>query len=143
LDRQSSYVSISIAIPLFGFINVIDLLLIFILFYNFATLYHVISLSSLIYLEVAGMTLSAAHSIVAARIRLAKVLLDNANDNIPRKHQLSQSDMAELGNSNWEMVNASLKSLQQEGAIRLDRHRIIINKKLLREAAESSDNKIL
>ena len=84
------------------------------------------------------MTLSSAYSLVAARKRLAKVLLDNANENMPQKHQLSQSDMAELGNANWEMVHASLKSLQKEGAIRLDRNRIIINKKLLREAAKDS-----
>ncbi|MGP8081145.1 MAG: helix-turn-helix domain-containing protein [Dehalococcoidales bacterium] len=89
------------------------------------------------------MTLSADYSLFESTIRLAKVLLENTKDDMPQKHQLSQSDMALLGNMSREMVNISLHSLQKQGAIRLDRDRIIINKKLLREAVESSKSKIL
>ena len=89
------------------------------------------------------MTLSADYSLFESTIRLAKVLLDNAEDDMPQKHQLSQSDMALLGGMSREMVNTSMRSLQKQGAIRLDRHRIIINKKLLREAVESSNSKLL
>jgi len=36
----------------------------------------------------------------------------------------------------WETVRLSLRSLQEEGAIRLDRHRIFIRRDLLRKVAE-------
>jgi Crp-like helix-turn-helix domain len=82
------------------------------------------------------MTLSADCPPVDARIRLARVLLDNAAEPAPQKHQLTQSDMAKLGDMGWQMVNASLRSLQKDGVIKLERHRIIINRKMLRETVE-------
>ena len=87
------------------------------------------------------MTLSANCSLLDARIRLARVLLDNATERVPQKHQLAQNDMAKLGDMGWEMVHSSLRSLQKEGAIKLERHRIIINKKLLQETVEASTRK--
>ena len=87
------------------------------------------------------MTLSANCSLLDARIRLARVLLDNATEPVPQKHQLAQNDMAKLGDMGWEMVHSSLRSLQKEGAIKLERHRIIINKKLLQETVEASTRK--
>jgi hypothetical protein len=77
------------------------------------------------------MTLLAECSPLEARTRLARVLLDNA----PQIHQLTQSDMAKLGGMDWETVKVSLQSLQTDGAIRLERNRLIIRKKLLQTAA--------
>jgi DNA-binding MarR family transcriptional regulator len=77
------------------------------------------------------MTLLAECSPLEARTRLARVLLDNA----AQLHQITQSDMAELGKMDWETVKASLRSLQANGAIRLERNRLIIHKKLLQTAA--------
>jgi hypothetical protein len=87
------------------------------------------------------MTLSANYSPFEARIRLARVLLDNAAEPVPQKHQLAQNDMAKLADMGWEMVHSSLRSLQKEGAIKLERHRIIINKKLLQDTVEASAGK--
>ena len=87
------------------------------------------------------MTLSADYSQVEARMKLARVLLDNAAGSLSQKHQLAQSDMAKLGDMAWDTVNASLRSLQKEGAIKLERHRIIINRKMLMETVEASTPK--
>ena len=87
------------------------------------------------------MTLSANYSPFEARIRLARVLLDNAAEPVPQKHQLAQNDMAKLADMGWETVHSSLRSLQKEGAIKLERPRIIINKKLLQETVEASTRK--
>jgi Crp-like helix-turn-helix domain len=111
------------------------------LFYNFATLYPVIFAHSKIW-EALYMTLSANYPPADARIRLARVLLDNATEPIPQKHQLAQSDMAKLGDMGWETVNASLRSLQKDGVIKLERHRIIINRKMLKETVEASTPKM-
>ncbi len=88
------------------------------------------------------MTLSADYSPVDARMKLAKVLLDNAAGPLPQRHQLAQSDMAKLGDMGWAAVNASLRSLQQEGIIKLERHRIVINRKMLQQTVESSTPKL-
>ena len=48
---------------------------------------------------------------------------------------MAQQDIAILADTNWEMVHASLKSLQNEGAIKVERHRIIINRDLLQKVA--------
>jgi Crp-like helix-turn-helix domain len=88
------------------------------------------------------MTLSADCPPVDARIRLARVLLDNAAQAVPQKHQLTQRDMAKLGGMRWETVNASLRSLQKDGVIKLERHRIIINRKMLLQTAEAPTPKI-
>ncbi len=77
------------------------------------------------------MTLLAECSPLEARSCLARVLLDNT----PQIHQLTQSDMAKLGGMDWETVKASLSSLQADGAIKLERNRLIIRKKLLQTVA--------
>jgi len=48
---------------------------------------------------------------------------------------LSQREMAELLGTTWELVNESLRSLHEEGAIRIERHRIIIKEKSLQKIA--------
>jgi DNA-binding MarR family transcriptional regulator len=66
---------------------------------------------------------------------VAKVLLEYAADSTTERRQLTQRDIAALVGTDWETVHASLKSLQEEGKIRIERHRITINKELLQKAA--------
>ncbi len=69
--------------------------------------------------------------------RVAKILLEYASDGTEPKSRLTQQEMAALAGTAREMVGRSLRSLEDEGAIRLDHHRIVItNKEALREMAE-------
>jgi hypothetical protein len=65
------------------------------------------------------------------RKSVAKILLEYAQDGTPGRGRLAQRDIAELAGTDWETVHASLMYLQQEKAIRIEGHRIIINKELL------------
>jgi CRP-like cAMP-binding protein len=71
--------------------------------------------------------------------RVAKILLESSGDGAgpgpgPR---LTQQEMAAMAGTAREMIGRSLKSLEDEGAIRLDRHRIVItDKEALRVVAE-------
>ena len=78
-----------------------------------------------------------AHDRLFSQVRgmVAKVLLEYAGDSTTKRRQLTQRDIAVLVCTDWETVHTSLKSLQEEGAIRLERHRIIINKELLQKVA--------
>ncbi len=68
--------------------------------------------------------------------RVAKILLEYAPDGAGQKGRLTQQDMAAMAGTAREMVGRSLKTLEAEGTIRLERHRIIIaDPKALREAA--------
>ncbi|MBE0479657.1 MAG: Crp/Fnr family transcriptional regulator [Dehalococcoidia bacterium] len=58
--------------------------------------------------------------------RVAKILLEQTTDGSEAKPRLTQQDMASLAGTAREMVGRSLKSLEEEGAIRMERHRIII-----------------
>jgi DNA-binding MarR family transcriptional regulator len=73
------------------------------------------------------------YSLVHAKGMVAKVLLEHTGNTTGRR-QLAQRDIATLTGTDWETVHKSLKSLQDEGAIRIERHRIFINKDLLRQA---------
>jgi DNA-binding Lrp family transcriptional regulator len=66
---------------------------------------------------------------------VARVLLEYAGDNKTKRRQLTQRDIAILIGTDWKTVHASLKSLHEEGVIRLERLRIILNKDLLQKAA--------
>ncbi|MBI2869791.1 MAG: Crp/Fnr family transcriptional regulator [Chloroflexi bacterium] len=67
--------------------------------------------------------------------RVARILLEQA-DGLNRNPRLTQQEMAAMAGTAREMVGRSLKALEEEGAIKLDRHLIIIkNKKELREIA--------
>jgi CRP/FNR family transcriptional regulator len=71
--------------------------------------------------------------------RVAKILLEHAGDGIsgPRP-RLTQQEMAAMAGTAREVIGRSLKALEEEGAIRLDRQRIIItNKQALKEVMES------
>lgn len=81
-----------------------------------------------------------SHRITLAESRdilqqVARVLLQHAGTNTTRRLGLSQREMATMLGISWDMVNSSLKSLQVEGAIRIERHRIVINKKALEQIA--------
>jgi len=68
--------------------------------------------------------------------RVAKVLLEYAGDGTGDKPRLTQQEMAAMIGTAREMVGRSLKTLEEEGTIRMERHRIIItDKEALREMA--------
>ena len=66
---------------------------------------------------------------------VARVLLEHAGDSTSVQRQLTQRDIAVLVGTDWETVHMSLKSLHDEGAIRIERHRLIVKKGLLQKAA--------
>ena len=69
--------------------------------------------------------------------RIAKILLEQAGDGTGPRPRLTQQEMAAMAGTVREVVGRSLKSLEEEGVIRLDRHRIvIINKEALKEMTE-------
>ena len=68
--------------------------------------------------------------------RVAKILLEYAGDGAGEKPRLTQQEMAAMIGTAREMVGRSLKTLEDEGKIRLDHHRIVItNQEALRETA--------
>ena len=68
--------------------------------------------------------------------RVAKMLLDYAGEKTGDRPRLTQQEMAAMIGTAREMVGRSLKSLEGDGAIRIERGRIIItNLKALRETA--------
>jgi CRP-like cAMP-binding protein len=71
--------------------------------------------------------------------RVAKILLDHAGDGSSQGLKLTQQDMAALAGTAREVVGRSLKSLEEEGIIRLERHRLVIaNKEALKNKAEAA-----
>jgi len=58
--------------------------------------------------------------------RVAKILLEHAGDGTGPRPRLSQQEMAAMAGTAREVVGRSLKSLEEAGTIRLDRHRIVI-----------------
>jgi CRP-like cAMP-binding protein len=68
--------------------------------------------------------------------RVAKVLLEHTGDGTGENPRLTQQEMAAMIGTAREMVGRSLKTLENEGAIRMERNRIIItNQKALMEMA--------
>ena len=61
--------------------------------------------------------------------RVAKILLEHIGDETGRRPRLTQQEMAAMAGTVREVVGRSLKALEEEGAIKLDRHRIIITDK--------------
>ena len=66
--------------------------------------------------------------------KVAKIILQNALDDNPGKPRLAQRDMAEITGTDWHTVHASLNNLKNEGAIKIEGNRIIINRELLEAA---------
>jgi CRP/FNR family transcriptional regulator, cyclic AMP receptor protein len=70
--------------------------------------------------------------------RIAKVLLQYASGT-EMGQRLTQQEMAAMAGTVREVVGRSLKVLEQEGAIKLDHHRIIIaDREALKKMAETS-----
>ena len=61
--------------------------------------------------------------------RVAKILLEHAGDGYGPRPRLTQQEMAAMAGTVREVVARSLKALEEEGVIRLDRHRIVITDK--------------
>ena len=59
--------------------------------------------------------------------RVAKILLEHAGDGTTPGLRLTQQEMAAMAGTVREVVARSLKSLEEEGMISLNRHRIMIN----------------
>ena len=71
--------------------------------------------------------------------RIAKILLKYASDGTGSGERLTQQDMGAMAGTVREIVGRSLKALENEGAIRLDHHRIIItNKEMLEKVMGAS-----
>jgi CRP-like cAMP-binding protein len=58
--------------------------------------------------------------------RVAKMLLEYADSNISEGRRLTQQEMAGMIGTAREMVGRSLKSLEDDGVIRMERNRIIV-----------------
>jgi CRP-like cAMP-binding protein len=68
--------------------------------------------------------------------RVAKMLLEYADSSLGEGRRLTQQEMAGMIGTAREMVGRSLKSLEDEGAIKIERNRIIVtNQQSLRETA--------
>ncbi|MFC1873085.1 Crp/Fnr family transcriptional regulator [Chloroflexota bacterium] len=68
--------------------------------------------------------------------RVAKVLLENASSGDKENQRLTQQEMAAMIGTAREMVGRAIKTLEDDGLIRLDRHRIVISDEwALREVA--------
>ncbi len=71
--------------------------------------------------------------------RVAKILLEHAGDGISPRPRLTQQDMAAMAGTVREVVSRSLKALEEDGAIRLERHRIkIADKEALEDMVTAS-----
>ena len=71
--------------------------------------------------------------------RVAKILLEHAGQATDAEPRLSQQDMAAMAGTAREMIGRALKALEEEKAIRLDHHRIVItNREALRGMVEAS-----
>jgi CRP/FNR family transcriptional regulator len=71
--------------------------------------------------------------------RVARILLEYTADGALPGPRLTQRDMAAMAGTAREVVSRSLKTLEEEGLIKIDRHRIIIkDKEALKEIVEPS-----
>ena len=71
--------------------------------------------------------------------RVAKILLEYAEDERGSKPRLTQREMAAMAGTAREIVGRSLKTLEEEGTIRLEHHRIVITDgEALRDIVESA-----
>jgi len=71
--------------------------------------------------------------------RVAKILLEHAGNGAGPGPRLTQQEMAAMAGTAREVVGRSLKALEEEGVIRLERHRIVItDKEALQEMVGAS-----
>jgi hypothetical protein len=79
-------------------------------------------------------TMTYNQTIQDTKGKVAKIILQNALDHTPGKPRLAQRDMAEITGADWQAIHASLNDLKNEGAIKIEGNRIIINRELLQAA---------
>jgi CRP-like cAMP-binding protein len=71
--------------------------------------------------------------------RVAKILFEQVRIETSHEPRLTQQEMAAMAGTAREVVGRSLKELEEQGAIKLDRHRIIItDKEALQKIMEAS-----
>ena len=71
--------------------------------------------------------------------RVVKILLEHAGDGTSPTQRLTQQEMAAMAGTAREVVARSLKALEEEGVIRLERQRIVINdREALKEMVEAT-----
>jgi CRP/FNR family transcriptional regulator len=61
--------------------------------------------------------------------RVAKILLEHAGDGARPGQRLTQQEMAAIAGTAREVVGRSLKTLEDRGIIKLERHRIVVTDK--------------
>lgn len=61
--------------------------------------------------------------------RVARILLEHMGGEATRGPRLTQQEMAAMAGTAREVVGRSLKALEEQGVIKLDRHRIIVRDK--------------
>jgi CRP/FNR family transcriptional regulator len=61
--------------------------------------------------------------------RVAKILLEHSVGERDRGPRLTQQEMAAMAGTAREVVGRSIKALEERGAIKVDRHRIVITDK--------------
>ncbi|MBI4284548.1 MAG: Crp/Fnr family transcriptional regulator [Chloroflexi bacterium] len=72
--------------------------------------------------------------------RVAKILLEHAGEGTGPGSWLTQQEMAAIAGTTREVVGRSLKHLQEEGAIKMDHHRIVIvNREALQNIVEAAN----
>lgn len=70
--------------------------------------------------------------------RVAKILLEHASNGAGPKHRLTQQDMAAMAGTVREVVGRALKALEEQGAIRLERQRVVIkDREALRQLVDA------
>src|SRR4030042_677149 len=79
------------------------------------------------------------YSLAHTRGLVASVLLEHVSTPAGQT-RLSQRDIALLAGLEWEAVHATLKSLMDMGAIKIDRHRLSLNCNVLHEILDSSES---
>lgn len=79
--------------------------------------------------------MTAAHNNSLNHVKglIAKTLLEHAGDGNGGTNRLAQRDIAARVGTDWDTVHLTLQSMQDEGAIRIEGHRLIINKGLLQK----------
>jgi CRP/FNR family transcriptional regulator len=70
--------------------------------------------------------------------RVARILLEYAGDGAKPGQRLTQQEMAAIAGTAREVVGRSLKTLEDRGIIKLERHRIVVtDKKALKEMTDA------
>jgi CRP-like cAMP-binding protein len=65
--------------------------------------------------------------------RVAKILLEHALDRTNGNNQLARRDIAEMLGTSFLTVHFTLESLTQDGFIKIERNRIVLNKEMIQK----------